>query len=260
MFFAVLVITPVLALRRKWPKLSRRYVIYFLIVGLTGTVLPNSFSYLAAAELPAGIMSIIIASVPMFSIAIAFTFKVEQFSFARLVGVALGAAAVLVLIVPEEGLSGIAKPAFIFVALVAPFFYGVEGNYIAAKAPAKLDALSTLWGASLLGLLFAAPLTYFLGAWVDLTKPWQAPEWALLASSFLHIIAYSSYIWLTANAGPIFSSQIAYIVTISGVFLSALALGETYPAWVWAALAIMLGGLALVQPRNTPREISSETS
>ena len=51
-------------------------------------------------------------------------------------------------------------------------------------------------------------------------------------------------------AGAVFASQVSYVVTLAGVFLSALILGEAYSGWVWAALTLMIGGLALVQPRS----------
>ncbi len=54
-------------------------------------------------------------------------------------------------------------------------------------------------------------------------------------------------------AGPVFSSQVSYVVTLAGVFLSALILSESYSSWVWMALVLMLAGLTLVQPRAVAR-------
>ena len=64
------------------------------------------------------------------------------------------------------------------------------------------------------------------------------------------MVAYTGYIWLVGRAGAVFASQVAYVVTLGGVLLSALFLGERYSAWVWSALALMIAGLALVQPRR----------
>ena len=81
-------------------------------------------------------------------------------------------------------------------------------------------------------------------------KPWESAEWALLLSSLCHVIAYTGYIWLVGIAGAVFASQVSYVVTVSAVFLSSLILGEAYSGWVWSALALMVAGLALVQPRG----------
>lgn len=249
------VLAIVTVLRRARLPLNRRTLIQFVAVALLGTLLPNSFSYLAISHLPAGIMSIIIAMVPMFALILALGLRLEGFSPVRMAGVALGALAVLMLIGPQASLPGSGKAIFILIALGAPFCYALEGIYLALRPPLGLDPVATLLGASLTGAVIAAPIAAATGSFVDLTRPWGAAEWALLASSLLHALAYTGYVWLIGVAGPVFSSQVAYLVTVSGVLVSAAALGESYSGWVWTALAAMIGGLALVQPRN--RETSA---
>ncbi|HEY5700634.1 MAG TPA: EamA/RhaT family transporter, partial [Gammaproteobacteria bacterium] len=70
---------------------------------------------------------------------------------------------------------------------------------------------------------------------------------------------YTGYIWLVGASGPIFSSQISYVVTLSGVFLSAVILSESYSPWVWLALILMIAGLALVQPRQAAEPAVAES-
>lgn len=228
----------------------RRTLVQFLAVALLGTLLPNSFSFLAVSHVPAGIVAIIIAMVPMFALVMALGLRLERFSSVRMAGVMLGALAVVLLIGPRASLPEPEMAIFVVVALGAPFFYAAEANYLAVRPPIGLDPVATLLGASLVGAVIAGPVAVASGSFIDLTRPWGAPEWALLASSLLHALAYTGYVWLVGVAGPVFSSQVAYIVTLSGVLVSAFALGEDYSGWVWAALAAMIGGLALVQPRG----------
>ncbi len=248
---AVVVLGAICAVRRAKPILERRTLVFFLVIALLGTLIPNSFSYLAVAQIPAGVMSIVIASVPMFALAIALTLKLEGFSWIRAVGVLLGAGSIVMLVGPETSLPEPEKAVYVLVALVGPFCYGLEGNYIAVRMPENIDPVATLFGASVIGAVIAAPLALATGSWVDLFVPWKAPEWALLASSLFHAFVYTGYIWLVGMAGAVFASQIAYVVTVSGFFASAVFLGETHSGWVWAALALMIAGLALVQPRKT---------
>ena len=226
---------------------------HYFVIALLGTVLPNSFSYLAAAHLPAGIMSIIIASVPMFTMLIALGIGLEQFARVRLAGVMLGALSVLVLIGPEASLPEPDKSVFVVVALIAPLCYGLEGNYISTKSPAGIDPISALCGASIVGVVLCAPVVWFGGFWVDLFRPWEAPEKALVLSSLIHALVYSGYIWLVGVTSAVFASQIAYVVTLGGVFFSSLLLSERYSAWVFLALGLMIAGLLLVQPRQKSR-------
>ena len=255
MLIATIALSAISVARRVGPDLNRRTLIYFLTIGLLGTIFPNSFSYLAASHLPAGVMGIVIASVPMFSLGIALGLRIERPSLRRGIGVLFGAGAVILLVGPETSLPDPDKAIFVLVALVAPFFYGAEGNYIAARAPADVDPVVTLLGASAIGCLIAWPLAVSTDSLVDLFTPWGPAEWALLLSSLCHVVAYTGYIWLVGKAGPVFASQAAYVVTVSAVLLSALILRETYSGWVWSALILMIAGLALVQPRRPNKPV-----
>ncbi len=230
-------------------RFDRIAVQHYLVIALLGTILPNSFSYLAAAQLPAGIMAIIIASVPMFAMLIALAIRLEQFSIIRVAGVLLGAFSVVVLIGPDASLPEPEKAVFVLVALVAPLCYGLEGNYISVKSPPGIDPVSALCGASAFGVLICAPLVWLGDYWVDLSQPWGPPEQALIVSSLIHALIYSGYIWLVGMTSAVFASQIAYVVTLGGVFFSALLLSERYSPWVFLALGLMIAGLLLVQPR-----------
>ncbi len=256
LIFGVAILAPVAFARRMitgskiTSVLSFQTLIYFLMISLLGTLVPNSFSYVSAVHLQAGVMSIIIASEPMFALIIALALGLEKPLAIRIIGVLSGAVAVVLLIGPETSLPDPEKAIYVVVALLAPISYAIEGNYIVLRAPKHIDPVITLLGASLLGVIIVGPLVIFTGTWVDLTVEWQAPEWALLVSSMLHVIAYAGYIWLLGISGVVFASQIAYVVTIAGVFISAIALNESYSSWVWAALALMVFGLALVHPRK----------
>jgi drug/metabolite transporter (DMT)-like permease len=236
--------------RRAPLPVNGRTLTQYLAIAMLGTLLPNSFSYIAIVHLPAGIMSIVIAMVPMFALTLALGLRLERFSPVRMTGVLLGGAAVVLLIAPQASLPDAAKAVFVIVALAAPFCYALEANYLALRPAAGLDPVATLLGASIIGALIAAPFALAAGDFIDLTRPWGAAEWALAVSSLLHALAYTGYVWLVGVAGPVFSSQIAYVVTAAGVLISAVALREDYSAWVWASLMVMLAGLALVQPRR----------
>ena len=252
----VVVLSLIAVVRRMRPLLNQRTLVYFLLIALLGAIIPNSVSYLTLAHLPAGVQGIVIASVPIFSLGIALGLRIEAPTRRRILGVLCGAAAVVLLVGPKTSLPEPGQALFVLLALVAPFCYGAEGNYIAARAPSGVDPVMTLLCASIIGCAIAWPLALLTGSWVDLSKPWDRAEWALLVSSLCHVAAYTGYVWLVGSAGAVFASQVAYVVTLAAVFSSALILSETYSAWVWAALALMIIGLAMVQPRAAPYPVA----
>jgi len=174
----------------------------------------------------------------------------EAFEPRRMLGVCLGGAAVVLLVAPDAGLPDPGKTVFVFVALVAPFCYGMEGNYIARFSLPALDPVVTLFGASVIGAAVTAPPALAAGGWVDMPGAFGPSQQAIVALSVLHAAAYAGYVWLIGKAGPVFSSQVAYVVTLCAMVLSALFLNEAYSAYAMVSLALMLTGLTLVRPRR----------
>ena len=238
----------VTVLRRRRIPLTRATLRFAVTVALIGTIVPNSASYLAYARLPSGIMSILISAVPMLAFPIALALGTDRFSPARLAGLVCGILGVALIALPETSLPPGAAP-WIAVALVAPLFYAVEGNYVASAGTAGLDPVAALALASALGALITLPLALGSGQFIDPSRPWGPAEWALVASSLLHALAYSAYVWIAGAAGAVFAAQVSYIVTATGVLWAMAILGERFPPAVWAALGVMMLGLALVQPR-----------
>ena len=236
------------ALRGRRIVLTRETLRFAVIVALIGTVIPNSTSYVAVAHLQAGVMSILISTVPMLSFPIALALGMDRFSALRLLGIVCGLAGVALIALPEASLPPGAAP-WIAMALVAPAFYAIEGNYVATRGTAGLDPIAALALASAVGAAIALPLALGSGQFIDPRMAWGAPEWALVVSSLLHALAYSAYVWIAGQAGAVFAAQVSYIVTGAGVFWAMAILGERFPPTIWAALAVMMVGLALVQPR-----------
>lgn len=236
--------------RGKGLSLQRRHLGLYLVIALVGTVLPNSASFEAARHLPAGVLSVAIATVPMFAFPIALMMGNDRFQWGRAAGVAMGMLAVGLLIGPEASLPERAMDVFIPLALIAPAFYGFEGNYVARWGTGGLDPVQVLLGASVVGAILVLPLALFSGHWIDPRPPWGAPDLALIGSSCIHALVYSTYVWMVGRAGPVFASLVSYLVTGFGVIWAMLLLGESYSGSFWAAVGLMMVGMVLVQPRR----------
>ncbi|OWU85141.1 hypothetical protein ATO6_08860 [Oceanicola sp. 22II-s10i] len=234
--------------RRLWPRGGAQVAIC-LAVALLGTILPNTASYHAAAHLPSGVLSVLVSLVPLMAFPMALMLGAERFSFTRLAGLGLGLSGVLLLVVPEASLPDPAMAVWVPLGLVAPFLYACEGNVVARWGTAGLDPLELLCAASILGAGLALPLSLMTGEWVDPRGPWGAPEWALIGSSLIHAVVYTGYVWIIGRAGPVFAVQVGYFVTGFGVIWAMLILNETYSPWIWTAMALIVAGMLLVQPR-----------
>lgn len=243
------ILCALLLIRRKPLPLGRVHLLFYLLIAMIGTVLPNWASFTAAVHLPSGILSIVIATVPMMALPIAVGLGMDRFSPARVIGLSLGLLAIVLIALPDTSLPDTSMAIWLPIALIAPFLYACEGNIVGRWGTHGLDAMQVLAGASLVGVLISAPLAWITGEWIDPRGPWGAPDWAILGASVAHLVAYVTYVWLVGAAGAVFTAQVGYLVTGFGILWAKLILGESYSPWVWAALALMMVGLFLVTPR-----------
>ncbi len=227
----------------------RAHLDLFLVVALAGAIIPGYFAFLVADDLPAGIRAIILAAVPLFSLPMAILVGFERPQAVRALGVVLGAAAIVLISRPEAGVTGAVGLGLIALALISPLSYAAEGTYLARRGRGTLHPVQLLFGASALGAVLLLPLVLASGSMVWPGTPGSGrADLALLAIGGLDVLAYAGYVWLVGQAGSVFASQVAYVVTGFGVIWSMLLLGERYSGAVWAAFVLMLAGIALVQP------------
>jgi drug/metabolite transporter (DMT)-like permease len=242
----VVVLGAVSAVRGKGLVWNRAAVMFYVVVAVIGTIIPNATFYAAVAHLPAGVMSILISTVPLLAFPIALALGLDRFSLIRVAGLALGLVGVALIADPRGG--GVSL-GWVLVAMIGPLFYAAEANYVAWSGTAGMDAVQAMFGVSLVGMLLVAPIAVGTGQWVD-PLPLGRAEWALILSSAVHAVVYSSYVWLASKAGSVFASQCSYLVTASGVLWAMVLLNERFSPLIWLALAVMLAGVALVQPRG----------
>ena len=236
-------------LQGKSLPLHRAALRFYVIVAILGTIVPGLTFYISVARLPAGVMSILISTVPMIAFPIGMALGSETFSCRRLIGLAMGMAGVLIIALPRASLPDPAMAAFIPVAMIGPLFYAFEGTYVARHDMAGMDAVQAMFGASLVGMILAAPIMLVLGQGF-VPHAIGVPELALFGSSALHALLYATFVWLASKAGAVFATQSGYIVTAAGLCWAVVLLGERFSPTVILAALVMLAGVALVQPRN----------
>lgn len=248
MISVICLTTLLLAKGRRLP-LSLRHIWFYLVCGFLGTAIPNTLSYTAYQHLPIGVNLIIISLVPMLTILMSIPLRLEKLDFGRLFGITLGVIAIILIAAPDTSLPEPGKAVWVILPVLVAISYSGENVFIAKQRPSDCDELAIMCGLSWGALCLLTPVLIFSETYVDLTR-FGPPEKAIIATALLHTVAYFGFIWLIDKGGPIFASQVAYIVTGSGVVLGIAIYGESHSPWVWAALFLMFIGLALVKPRQ----------
>jgi drug/metabolite transporter (DMT)-like permease len=242
--------------RRRVIPLDRPHLTFYLVCGLIGSSIPGTLLFFAAPRLPAGIVSITIATIPVFTYGIAFMFRAEGFSPRRVLGILLGLVAIVILIAPEASLPEAGMAPWVLVALLSCLFYTFENIYVALRRPEMSDSLVLVCGMLFMGALTISPLMIMTGTFVPLGVTWSEVELSVLGMIMMNSLAYAIFLHVVQTSGPVFASQTAYSVTLAGILWGMLIFGERHSLWIWLSLIVMLAGLSLVAPRETKVEPS----
>lgn len=246
---AALISIPVLA-RGHWTWLRGRVVLFCLLWSLVSTTAPCVLFFSAARVLPAGILALAIAFVPIATFAGAIMLKRDRASFRRCSGLGLGAVAALLVVVPKASLPDLEDAVWVLLPFGAVLCYAAEHLYYAIEAPDDAPVDGLLFVMFTCAALTLAPVlllssTFFLPSW-----PPASEEYALFGMAAVTVLDYFLFALLIAKAGPVFTSQAAYFVTLAGVGWGMLLFAESHSVQVWLALVLALVGVFLVQPRK----------
>lgn len=247
-----LVLLPICIFRRALPRFNWQNIKRFTVIALAGTAIPGTLFFYAAAHVPAGILAISIALVPMLTYAFAWILGIDKYATRRFMGIVLGFGAILLLSLPETSLPDPGMVKWMLLALVASVFYTIENLYVDICIPQGADLIALLMGGLLVAALVLTPLIYLQDAFVALHYPFQNIEWAIVSLAFVSSAAYATFLYVVKMSGSVFASMAGYMITLAGVFWGMVFFDESHSVWVWAALLLMLAGMALVTPREQP--------
>jgi drug/metabolite transporter (DMT)-like permease len=244
--------------RRRRLPLDRPHLLFYLVCGLLGTAIPSTLYFYAAPHLPAGVLAITLGLTPLLTFVGAVFLKLDRYATGRLLGVFLGIAAVLMIALPDASLPERTAAIWVVAALAAAFSYAAENLVIAKYRPPRTQSLTILLGMMTVATIALVPLVIATDSFVSFAWPWGTTEWAIVGMAAINVVSYWLFIYLVGTTGPIFASQMAYLVMVSGVLWGILIFAESHSGWIWGALGVMLAGLALVGRKSEVRSQKSE--
>ncbi|HXV23414.1 MAG TPA: DMT family transporter [Alphaproteobacteria bacterium] len=243
------VVLLVCLVRRERLRLDRPHLIYYLTCGFLALAVPNLILQMVIGHVPAGVTAIVVTTVPLLTYALAMIVKLDVLSIRRALGILIGLAGSLLLVVPKASLPEPAMVGWVAFGFVAPLFYAMGNVYVAAHRPASPAlplAAGMLWGAA----CWQAPVIFLTGSFQMLTIPFSFGEWGVLGQIAVSSLASILYFEIMRRAGPVFFSQVAYVVTLTAILWAMAIFGERHSLLVWAAGALIASGVALVNWRK----------
>lgn len=236
---------------RRRPFSFRRDLVWLYVVcGVLGVVIPAISFYFAAPHLPAGVLSIMVTVGPILTFLFSAFFGLERFASLRVLGVVFGVLAVAFLVGPETSLPDPSAVPWVLLACLPGLCYALQNMVLTLRMPDDVSPVIVTCGNFLASTVVLLVVVTATGSFLPLAWPWGVVEWSIVGMAAVNAVGYGLFIYLIAYAGAVYASQVAYIVTISGVAWGIVIYDEQHSMWVWLSLAFILTGLTLVRPRG----------
>lgn len=231
------------------PRLHRDVVRFGLVCGGVGVAFPAVALFWTTLHLPAGITAIAFASMPLFTYLLSILFGVERRERGRLIGVFVGLVAMALIVLPKNALPAPGLAPWVLLALVASVSMSFENFYAGGFRPVGASSIQLSCARQLGAVVLLAPMAFLSGNTIAAFEPWGTVQWAATGTGILSGAAYTTLLYVIRSAGPVFASQCAYLITLAGIAWGMVIFEERHSFYVWLALALTLGGIALVRPR-----------
>mgnify|MGYP006393938369 CR=1 FL=1 len=245
---ALAMLSLMLLLRRRWPR-DRMVWVYGVLTGITTSALPFFLLSWGQQYVPSAFAGLSMAALPLFVLPLAHLFSDEPLSARKALGVTLGFIGALVLIGP--GVLQIAEDRFEAlgqIACVLAAFSYATGSILTRRCP-PVDAITLATITLGVGAVILVPLMLIFEG---LPRPVGGlPDLSII---FLGLIptalAALIRVRVVQTAGSVFMTLVNYQVPVWSMVFGAALLGEELPLRFFAALALILLGLAISQVRQ----------
>lgn len=233
------------AMGRPWPDLTPRMIKYLVIIGLLNTALPFALLSWGQQYVASAFAGISMAALPLFVLPLAHVFTDEKMHLRNLIGVTMGFVGALVLIGPGVLQIGTGlEPLGQLACIAAALSYAVS-SIMTRRCP-PIDPISM---AALLLVVGAAAL---IPAMLLIEGvPGRSDPTTLMAIIFLGFVptalAALLRVFTIRTAGSVFMTLVNYQVPLWSMIFGVWILSEVLPLRFFAALLLILTGLAISQ-------------
>ncbi len=226
--------------RKSWTQL--------FILGAINAAFPFILFFWGQTHIDSGLASILNATTPLWGVVTAhFLTRDEKATPARIAGVLLGLAGIIVMVGPDA-LGGMSGGVLAQIAcLAATLLYALAAVYGRTLSQSTMTPLVVATGQVVTAAIIMLPVMLIADQpWTLPVAGWDAWAGAVGLAIPSTAIAYFFYFRLIDRAGASNAMLVAFIMPVIAVILGVVALGETMePKEIAGAVLIALGLLAI---------------
>ena len=252
LFGAITVIVIALYQRGKWPRDGKTWR-DFAILGPTSLAIPLFLISWGERTIDSAIASILNATVPLFTIAIAhFWLSDDKITLQKALGLLVGFGGVVVLLSTDLSASAHSSAIGQGAVILAAIFYAWSAVF-ARRATQHVPGLAR--GAA--PLITATVFMWLIAPFVE--KPFQIPTLPLTWAAALWLgilgsgLAALMYYYLIHEIGPTRATLVTYLSPIGGVIFGVIFLNEHLSWQLLAGTFLILGSLVVVNWKPAER-------
>jgi drug/metabolite transporter (DMT)-like permease len=259
---AMLMLLPILAVRRElqWP--SKRVIRYAFISAAISFVTPNLLLFTVIPHTGAGYTGLMFALSPVFTVLLALLFRLKTPSRLGFLGIAIGLTGATVVSLTRSSAPDGPSTEWLLAALLIPVALAAGNVYRTLDWPDQTSPnVLAFWGHTLSSLIFVSLLWQIHG-----TLPFSElvpAAGAALVQVLVAGMTFPVFFRLQQTGGPVLLSQIGYVAAAVGMIAATLFLGEQYDAATWwgagvIALGILITVIAQIGERRSVDPVTEQ--
>ncbi|MBX9866947.1 MAG: DMT family transporter [Burkholderiales bacterium] len=243
--------------RELW--LEKSGVIYAILCGVFGIVIPNLLIYFAAAHIPSGLLTVLANVSPIFTYPLALAFKDERFSFARLVLIVIGFIGVALVVIPNQhNLSLELGNGWLYVALLIPLSYAFSAVYLSRFHPGTGSVLNYAMWMLMVSTLCVSSLAVMNRGYYELRFN-DFNSGLIVLEILLSTCGYVLLFLIMKMVGAVYYSLVNAIAAVTGVAYGYFLFGQQFSGLTVVAIGVIvlaISGLTYTQRmRNSQLEV-----
>ena len=214
-----------LLLQNKLFKFTLKKSLFFSVAGMFAYIIPLSVEFIVAPKIEAGILTLIVSAVPVFTLIVIWIFRLLNVTIKLVIGTLSGLAGLLILFYGNNDNTSVSIWAVY--ALIIPLSYAFDAIFMEKFWPRNLDSTQVAFGESTASLIFVILLSIFYGnKYYDHFQWFTIPSFWILA--FVTFIEVWLFFYILNKVGAVFVNLSSYLVMPAGFLWGFLIFGETF--------------------------------
>ena len=245
-----------LLFQNKLFKFTLKKSLFFSVAGMFAYIIPLSVEFIVAPKIEAGILTLIVSAVPVFTLIVIWIFRLLNVTVKLVIGTLSGLAGLLILFYGNNDNTSVSI--WTVYALIIPLSYAFDAIFMEKFWPRNLDSTQVAFGESTASLIFVILLSIFYeNKYYDHFQWFTIPSFWILA--FVTFIEVWLFFYILNKVGAVFVNLSSYLVMPAGFIWGYVFFGESFTlikfiSTLFICISILMLGNQKYKIKNIPIE------